>query len=183
MVGGASSEMRRRLVAHLRRRGYLHDGRVGRAFLDVPREVFLPDELSRGGLPGVYRDDAIVTRRDPDTRAPTSSSSQPAIMAVMLEMLDVRPGHRVLEVGAGTGYNAALLAHLAGAEGLVVTVDVDEATATAAHHALDRLAVPAHVVVADGARGMPGMAPRGGHGGVDRLIVTASSDVVPRAWH
>src|SRR5688500_14718603 len=106
MAEVASREMRRRLVAYLRRRGYLHDRRIGRAFLEVPREVFLPDELRRGGLPGVYRDDAIVTRRDPSTRAPTSSSSQPAIMAMMLEMLGVEDRHRVLEIGAGTGYNA-----------------------------------------------------------------------------
>ena len=169
--------MRRRLVAHLRRRGYLHDRRIGRAFLEVPREAFLPDELSKVGLPGVYRDDAIVTRRDPETRQPTSSSSQPAIMAVMLEMLDVQPGHRVLEIGAGTGYNAALLAYLADPGGLVVTVDLDLDVALAAARALRALHVGAHVVVADGARGMPGMAP------IDRLEVTASSDVVPRSWH
>lgn len=179
--------MRRRLVAHLRRRGYLHDRRIGRAFLEVPREVFLPDELRRGGLPGVYRDDAIVTHRDPSTRAPTSSSSQPAIMALMLEMLDAQPGHRVLEIGAGTGYNAALLGHLVGPEGLVVTVDVDDDIAAGAARALRTLDTGAHVavVVADGAQGMPGMAPRPAiaRGGIDRLVVTASSDAVPRAWH
>lgn len=179
--------MRRRLVAHLRRRGYLRDRRIGRAFLSVPREVFLPDELSKAGLPGVYRDDAIVTRRDPDTRAPTSSSSQPAIMAVMLEMLGVQPGHRVLEIGAGTGYNAAILSQLAGPEGMVVTVDLDADVAAAAAAALRTVRWTAHVVVADGTRGMPGMAPRspaacGVAGGVDRLVVTASSDIVPRPW-
>ena len=170
-------EMRRRLVAHLRRRGYLRDRRIGRAFLEVPREAFLPDELSKVGLPGVYRDDAIVTRRDPATRQPTSSSSQPAIMAVMLEMLDVQPGHRVLEIGAGTGYNAALLHYLADPDGLVVSVDLDVDVALAAARALRELHARAHVVVADGTRGLPGMAP------VDRLEVTASSDVVPRAWY
>ena len=157
--------MRRRLVAHLRRRGYLRDRRIGRAFLSVPREVFLPDELSKAGLPGVYRDDAIVTRRDPATRAPTSSSSQPAIMAVMLEMLDVQPGHRVLEIGAGTGYNAAILSQLAGPEGMVVTVDLDADVAAAAAAALRTVRWTAHVVVTDGTRGMPGMAPRSSGGG------------------
>jgi protein-L-isoaspartate(D-aspartate) O-methyltransferase len=44
----------------------------------------------------------------------------------MLEQLDVQPGHRVLEIGAGTGYNAALLAHLAGPDGHVTTIDIDE---------------------------------------------------------
>lgn len=169
--------MRRRLVAHLRRRGYVRDRRIMRAFLALPREAFLPDELKRAGLPGVYRDDAIVTRRDPATHAPTSSSSQPAIMALMLEMLDVRPEHRVLEIGAGTGYNAAMLALLANPGGEVVSIDIDEAAAAAAAAALREVAARVHVVVGDGAVGMPGMRD------VDRLEVTASSHVVPRAWH
>jgi len=155
-------------------------------------------------------------------------------MAVMLEMLDVRPGHRVLEIGAGTGYNAAILSLLTGPEGMVVTVDLDADVAAAAAAALRTVRWTAHVVVADGTRGMPGMAPRasagvgdggagvgggggggggagagagagggdggggglggsgaggaglgvglGGGGGVDRLVVTASSDIVPRPW-
>jgi protein-L-isoaspartate(D-aspartate) O-methyltransferase len=174
----ASLEMRRRLVAHLRRRGYLRDQRVTRAFLTVPRELFLPQELRRVGLAGVYRDDAIVTRRDPQTRAPTSSSSQPAIMAVMLEMLGVRPGERVVEIGAGTGYNAALLGLLTGRDGRVVTLDVDVETATAAARGLRSFRSSAQVVVADGAGSWPlGPAP-----GVDRLEVTASTDDVPRSW-
>lgn len=168
--------MRRRLVAHLRRRGYLRDRRIMRAFLALPREAFLPDELRRAGLPGVYRDDAIVTRRDPATHAPTSSSSQPAIMAMMLEMLDVRPEHRVLEIGAGTGYNAAILAQLAEPGGMVVTMDIDAVVARAAAAALREVGARAYVVVGDGALGMPGM------GFVDRLEVTASSHVVPRVW-
>jgi protein-L-isoaspartate(D-aspartate) O-methyltransferase len=173
----ASMEMRRRLVAHLRRRGYVRDRRIMRAFLALPREAFLPEELKRAGLPGVYRDDAIVTRRDPATHAPISSSSQPAIMALMLEMLDVRPEHQVLEIGAGTGYNAAILAQLANPGGVVVTMDIDEAVAIAAAAALRKVAARVQVVVGDGAVGMPGMRD------VDRLEVTASSHLVPRAWH
>ena len=71
----------------------------------------------------VYRDQAIVTKRVDGVSV--SSSSQPAIMAVMLEQLAVQPGQRVLEIGAGTGYNAALLAHLVGPTGQVITVDID----------------------------------------------------------
>ena len=61
-------------------------------------------------LATVYRDDVLVTKMD--GRVPVSSSSQPSLMAIMLSALDVRPGMRVLEIGAGTGYNAALLATL-----------------------------------------------------------------------
>jgi protein-L-isoaspartate(D-aspartate) O-methyltransferase len=172
-----SSEMRRRLVEQLRRSGYLHDPGVTAAFRHVPREVFLPEQLDRLGLAGVYRDDAIVTRRDPTTRMPTSSSSQPAIMALMLEMLDVRPGQQVLEIGTGTGYNAAILDRLAGPRGRVVTVDIDTGVARQAAVALRSIGARAQVVVADGTVSLP-LA-----GTVDRIEVTASSTSLPRAWH
>ena len=67
---------------------------------------------------------------------PTSSSSQPTIMALMLDALRLEPGMRVLEIGAGTGYNAALLERIVGPEGRVVSVDVDPATAAEARKRL-----------------------------------------------
>lgn len=173
--------MRRRLVAHLRRAGYVRERRVMEAFLTVPREAFLPDVAERSGLGAVYRDEAIVTRRDTTSNAPLSSSSQPAIMALMLEMLDVRPGHRVVEIGAGTGYNAAILAALAEDRGLVVSIEIDAETALAAGRGLRAIGSPAHVVVADGIDGLPGMAARGRW--VERWMVTASTKAVPRTWH
>ena len=121
------SELRQRLVAGLRASGALHDDRVAAALTDVPRHAFLPGiEPARA-----YQDDAVITKMDAEGR-PISSSSQPAIMALMLQQLAVQPGHRVLEIGAGTGYNAALLAHLAGGSGEVTTVDLDEDIVTAA---------------------------------------------------
>jgi protein-L-isoaspartate(D-aspartate) O-methyltransferase len=177
-----SIQMRRRLVAHLRRAGYVHERRVMEAFLTVPREVFLPQVLAKSGLTAVYRDEAIVTRRDESSQAPLSSSSQPAIMALMLEMLDVRDGHRVVEIGAGTGYNAALLAVLAGPSGVVVSLDIDPDTTAAAARALRSIESRAQVLVADGTRGLPGLA-RHRRCRVDRWIVTASTTAVPRAWH
>jgi protein-L-isoaspartate O-methyltransferase len=129
------------------------------------------------GLAGVYRDDAIVTRRDPATRLPISSSSQPAIMALMLEMLDVRPGQQVVEIGAGTGYNAALLGRLVGGSGRVVTVDVDAEVAHQAAAALRSLGTAVQVGAATGAAPVPVPGP------LDRIEVTASSSLLPRAWH
>jgi protein-L-isoaspartate(D-aspartate) O-methyltransferase len=173
--------MRRRLVAHLRRAGYVRDRQVMEAFLTVPREAFLPELAERSGLGAVYRDEAIVTRRDTTNNAPLSSSSQPAIMALMLEMLDVRAGHRVVEIGAGTGYNAAILALLAGDQGLVVSIEIDVETALAAARGLREIESAALVVVADGIEGLPGFAARGRW--VDRWMVTASTKSVPRPWH
>src|SRR6266511_1066910 len=117
MTDGPESEhLRRKLVGKLREDGLLADPRVAGAFLAVPRERFVPEAAERDGLEAVYADRPILTRRDA-RGFPTSSSSQPAIMAAMLDALCLRPGQRVLEVGAGTGYNAALLTGLAGPTG------------------------------------------------------------------
>jgi protein-L-isoaspartate(D-aspartate) O-methyltransferase len=76
----------------------------------------------------IYSDTALGTRlvEQFGARLPASSTSQPSLVADMLELLEVAPGLRVLEVGAGSGYNAALLAELVGDQGLVITVDVAE---------------------------------------------------------
>src|SRR5918993_589471 len=149
-VGDEATELRHDLVERLRRQGYLTDDRVADAFGEVPRENFLPEYADRLGLAAVYRDEAIVTRRDPETRLPTSSSSQPAIMARMLEMLDLRAGQRVVEIGAGTGYNAALLDRLVGPKGSVTSVELDREVAAPAREAL--LATPAGGAVGAGRR-------------------------------
>jgi protein-L-isoaspartate O-methyltransferase len=92
----------------------------------------------------------------------------------MLGELELEPGQRVLEIGAGTGYNAALLRHIVGDGGRVVTVDIDPETATRARRALKGTRV--HVVTGDGREGYARGAP------YDRIIVTASASEVPRAW-
>jgi protein-L-isoaspartate(D-aspartate) O-methyltransferase len=126
------------------------------AFARVPRHLFLPDVE----LDAVYADDAIVTHDEGGI--PTSSSSQPSLMARMLDRLDVAPGQRVLEIGAGTGYNAALLAAL-GAEVTSVELQPEVAEAARAHLAAAGLA--AEVVTGDGAS--PPAGP------FDRIIATA----------
>ncbi|HKY66755.1 MAG TPA: methyltransferase domain-containing protein, partial [Acidimicrobiales bacterium] len=168
-----SVELRRDLIDRLRRGGHLHDDAVAAAFAAVPRELFLAAHAERHGIDDVYRDDAIVTRRDTATGEPTSSSSQPAIMARMLEMLEVGPGDRVLEIGAGTGYNAALLARLTGEAGAVTSVELDADVAVDARRALLAAQATARVEVGDGALGWPAAAP------VDAVIATASTDRIP----
>ncbi|MGH3624555.1 MAG: methyltransferase, FxLD system, partial [Sciscionella sp.] len=115
-----AEQLRKRLVKQLRAKGALNREDVVAAFRTVPREVFLP-ELD---VAEVYQDEALVTKRDASGQ-PISSSSQPSIMAMMLEQLDIQPGHRILEIGAGTGYNAALMAELTGDAERVVSVDID----------------------------------------------------------
>ncbi len=171
-----SAGLRRQLVDLLRRQGHLSDDRITAAFAAVPREAFLAAHADWHGIADVYRDEAIVTRRDARTGAPLSSSSQPAIMAEMLEMAGVEPGQRVLEIGAGTGYNAALLARLVGDTGQVTSVELDREVAAAARDGLLASEADARVVVGDGRLGWPDSAP------FDAIMATASTETVPRAW-
>jgi protein-L-isoaspartate(D-aspartate) O-methyltransferase len=167
--------LRHQLVQTLQRRGVIRSPRVRDAFLHVPRELFVEEFAQREGLEAVYRDESILTKRNRHG-VPLSSSSQPAIMAPMLEQLEVEEGMNVLEVGAGTGYNAALLSLLVGRAGRVVSVDVDAEPARGARRALRTGGYKVRVVVGDGREGFAEAAP------YDRIIVTASSDSVPVAW-
>ncbi|UED88422.1 methyltransferase domain-containing protein [Streptomyces profundus] len=97
---------------------------------------------------------------------PSSSLSAPAVVADMLDSLLAEPGHRILELGAGTGWNAALLAHRVG-PGRVTSVEVDGELAATARNRLARAGVRATVEVGDGTAGWPGGAP------FDRLIVSS----------
>jgi protein-L-isoaspartate(D-aspartate) O-methyltransferase len=166
-VGAA--ELNEALIAEVAGRMELPlPARVADAFRAVPRHVFVPN----APLEVAYEDVAILIK---DERGePRSSSSQPTIMAIMLAQLDVREGQRVLEIGTGTGYNAALLAELVGPNGRVVTIDLDGELVEAAR---PRLAGrPVEVVEGDGAGGHAPGAP------YDRLIATAAVWDVPAAW-
>jgi protein-L-isoaspartate(D-aspartate) O-methyltransferase len=94
----------------------------------------------------------------------------------MLDRLALEPGMRVLEIGTGTGYNAALLSQLVGATGRVDTIDIDADTARRARRALHAGGYRVRVVVGDGREAVAGPAR------YERIIVTASSDTVPHAW-
>jgi protein-L-isoaspartate(D-aspartate) O-methyltransferase len=117
-----AAQRHEQLVALLRESAAASD-RIVDAFAQVPRHLFVPDVPYEAA----YADDAIVTHDEGGV--PTSSSSQPSLMARMLEQLDVRPGDRVLEIGAGTGYNAAIMARLGAA---VTSVELQAEVAAAA---------------------------------------------------
>jgi hypothetical protein len=119
--GVDAETLRAALVEMLRARGRLQSPAIAAAFAQVPRHLFVPHVA----LEEAYRDTFLATKRQPDGEV-ISSSSQPEIMAIMLEQLDLRPGQRVLEIGTGTGYNAALLAHVVGEGGRVTTLDLDD---------------------------------------------------------
>jgi protein-L-isoaspartate(D-aspartate) O-methyltransferase len=169
---GGPEAARARLARSLRDSGRTPSPAVQAAFASVPRHLFLP-ELT---LAAAYADDALVIKYDPDG-LPVSSSSQPAMMAIMLEQLGLEPGHRVLEIGTGSGYNAAVLAHIVGPGGRVVTIDIDPglvARAQASLGAAGYASVQARC--ADGGFGDPGGGP------FDRVIVTAGAWDIAPAW-
>lgn len=104
-----------------------------------------------------------------------SSTSTPGLMTRMLEKLDIHDGHDVLEIGTGTGYNAALLAHRLGAKH-VFSVDIDRELVDLARDRLARIGYRPTLVAADGASGLPDHAP------YDRIIATCSVPAIPPPW-
>jgi protein-L-isoaspartate(D-aspartate) O-methyltransferase len=139
----------------------------------VDRETFVPSTIP---LDRVYSaDEAIPTHLD-DAGVPISSSSAPRIMAVMLEMLGVHSGQQVLEIGAGTAYNAALLSRLVGPRGCVVSIDIDpDVVEEAISHLEDAGITGVSVTTGDGWFGSEGQT-------FDRIIVTAECWDISRAW-
>lgn len=105
----------------------------------------------------------------------TSSSTLPGLMLRMLEALDVQDGMRVLEIGTGTGYNAALLSERLG-DGRVTSIDIDRELVAVARHRLGSQGYHPHLVTGDGRAGVPERAP------YDRVIATCSVDRIPYAW-
>jgi protein-L-isoaspartate(D-aspartate) O-methyltransferase len=164
------------MVATLDRAGAVRSRSVRRAFQSIPRELFVSEIVARDGLAAIYRPElALATAIDSRGMA-ISSSSAPIIMGLMLEDLQLSPGHRVLEVGAGTGYNAALLKYLVGDGGRVTSIDIESSFARRARRALAQAGYSCRIVAGDGRDGWAHGAP------YDRIMVTAASDAVPQAW-
>jgi len=171
-VTDLAAELRGKLIDELCEWEPFRTAAVENAMRTVPRHVFLPGV----SLERAYSHDNIVTHSDSEGVA-LSSASQPGIVGAMLEQLDARPGHRVLEIGAGTGYNAALLAYLVGPQGEVTTVDIDAEVAEGARQNLTAAGYEAvRVICGDGEDGYPAAAP------FDRIIVTGGSWDIPPAW-
>lgn len=153
--------MAARMVQDQLRRRLIRDESVLQVMAQTPRHLFVPKS---------YRDRAYD-----DCALPTSDGqtiSQPYIVARMTEMLNVLPGDHVLEVGTGSGYQAAVLAGL-GAR--VVTVERNEYLSTTARKTLESLDLDADITfcVGDGTLGWPDMAP------YDAILVTAAAPVTP----
>jgi protein-L-isoaspartate(D-aspartate) O-methyltransferase len=158
---GDDSVGRMQFMLTLRRRG-IGDAAVLRAMDEVPREYFVEGQF----LDAAYADQALPI-------ACGQTISQPYVVAYMTEQLGVSPEHRVLEIGTGSGYQAAVLSRLVRE---VVSVERYRTLADAARARLETLGYKnVEVRLGDGLAGAPDRAP------FDRIIVTAAAEIVPQA--
>ena len=155
---------KRRLIDRLLADGDVRTAAVRAAFEKVPRELFLTEDLA--------------SRAYADTPLPIAAGqtiSAPSMIAIMLEEAALVPGLNVLEIGAGSGYNAALLAELVGGEN-VVSIERHPELVDLAKANLQRAGYPVEVVRGDGSLGHPPRAP------YDRLVATAGAPRLPAPW-
>ncbi|APE21267.1 MULTISPECIES: ATP-grasp peptide maturase system methyltransferase [Streptomyces] len=185
MVEGVlKSPWLRAAVETVSRERFLHPG----VFLDEGRTwrpVTAADTDPAEWLKIAYSVDTLTTQLDghltadqaggPVVGVPTSSSTDPATVVGMIETLDLARGHRVLEIGTGTGYSTALMCHYLG-EDNVTTVEVDAQVAARADAALEAVGFSTWAVTGDGLLGHPYRAP------YDRVIATCAVRRIPYAW-
>lgn len=171
------------------------------AFDAVPRHQFVPDVIWPGRAGMNRQHDRVIRGEDPDAwwaaihrdapittqwddgaytgpgrgKVPSCSNSMPTMVFSMLDALSVQAGQRVLDIGTGTGWNAALLSYRVGVEN-VFTIEVDEATARGARERLRDTGFDPVTITGDGAEGYADGAP------YDRVIATCSIGRVPRPW-
>lgn len=154
---------RQLMVDGLRGRGLVFSKRVGEAMLKVPRHLFVPENVRSQA----YRDTPLHI-------GDGQTISAPHMVAVMAEALDLGEGHKVLEIGAGSGYNAAVMAELVGPSGKIITLERHPSLAErAARVLLEAGYANVQVVVGDGSLGYPEQAP------YDRISVTCGAPRVP----
>lgn len=155
---------REALVERLRSRGSISSRSVADAFRAVPRHAFVPE---------AQRDRAYDDR--PLSIGEGQTISAPHMVAIMVESLDLEPGHRVFEVGGGSGYHAAVAAEIVGPDGAVFTVERVPELAERARRTLDALGYGDRIRVfeGDGSRGLEEHAP------YDRSWVAAAAPEIP----
>ncbi|MGH3915565.1 MAG: methyltransferase domain-containing protein, partial [Pseudonocardiaceae bacterium] len=163
------------MTEHLVTTGKLIDPAWQRAFTQIPRHFFVPDH----NLADAYSPTSLITQwrtvDDVGNERPTSSLSAPSAVAAMLERLAVQDHHRVLEIGTGTGYNAALLCHRLGAAN-VYSNDIDPELIERAELLLRNLDYHPTLIATDGYTGLADNAP------YDRILATCAINHIPPEW-
>ncbi len=151
-------EQNKKMVEYLASSGYITSKKVKEAFLRVPRHLFVPKK---------YLDSSYIDTPLPLDRESTISAFH--MVAMMTELLDVKKGQKILEVGAGSGWQACILGYLVGEKGLVVTIEINKKVYEFAKRNVKRLKFKnVKIIFGDGSLGYPEFAP------YDRILVTAA---------
>jgi protein-L-isoaspartate(D-aspartate) O-methyltransferase len=154
---------RQRLVRHLIEQGYIRTDEVQQGFLTIPREEFTPPSLKNFS----YVDTPLDIGNG-------QTISAPHMVAIMCEALDIKKGQKILEIGTGSGYHAAIVAQLVGKTGKVYTIERFESLAKNAKNNLDHIGCTNVIVeVGDGSCGLPAYQP------YDRIYVTCAAPCIP----
>lgn len=156
-------ESRKKLVSHLKKHRYIKTALVEQAFLKVPREKFVP----KSQIYHAYDDTPLQIGKG-------QTISAPHMVAIMCEALDIHPGQRILEVGAGSGYHAAIVAQIVGSTGQIYSIERIESLADNARYNLKSAEIGNVVVeVGDGSKGLVEFAP------YDRIYITCAAPALP----
>jgi len=155
---------RKRLVKLLQKEGRIISNDVEDAFLAIPRELFVPNKQK----PYSYIDKPLDIGSD-------QTISAPHMVAIMVEAIDLQKGQKILEIGAGSGYHAAIVSHIVGKEGKVISVERIESLGESAIEHLKKAEIRnVKVIVGDGSIGLELYAP------YDHIYVTCAAPLIPK---
>jgi protein-L-isoaspartate(D-aspartate) O-methyltransferase len=157
-------DQRERLVEKLKIEGHIKTKAVEKAFLETPRELFVPEKLKGYA----YVDTPLEIGNG-------QTISAPHMVAIMCEALDLKKGQKILEIGAGSGYHAAIVSKLIGDKGHVYTIERFPSLADNAKKNLEKVGIKnVTVEMGDGSEGLPKYAP------YDSIYVTCAAPCIPQ---
>lgn len=159
-----NDESRVKMVSYLEKIGYVKSESVKNAFLKVDRGIFIPEHLKHEA----YRDTPLSIGWG-------QTISAPSMIALMLEVSDLKNGLKTLEIGTGSGYNAALIAEICGEENVITIERIPEVYQFGMEN-LKRAGYSLKIVLGDGTKGYHDEMP------YDRIIVTAAAPEIPKSW-
>ncbi|MCC7573429.1 MAG: protein-L-isoaspartate(D-aspartate) O-methyltransferase [Candidatus Methanofastidiosum sp.] len=159
-----SDESRVKMVSYLEKINYVKSESVKNAFLKVDRKNFVLEHLKDEA----YKDTPLSINWG-------QTISAPSMIALMLEVSDLKPGIKTLEIGAGSGYNAALIAEICGEENVITIERIPEVFVFGLEN-LKRACYKVRVILGDGTKGYEEEAP------YDRIIATAAAPEIPKSW-
>lgn len=156
--------MKRDLVKYWTKNKIITDRKLIEAFRKIPRENFVKKEF----LEEAYDDQPLPTIEG-------QTISQPTTVMIMLQALSLKEGDKVLEIGTGSGYNAALISYVVGKKGIVYTIEIIQELVNFAKKNISKLNIKnVNIVHEDGSRGYRKESP------YDKIIVTAASPEIPK---